>query len=129
MTYKQLAEELTSDEWNLGNMNGLAAYDFWTLAKTDTTGYDGHPYLYIDKCVNFERELWFELGKYMWRKHWSVYQDYMEYVRNGIVKHFIVKIFHYTKRVREMHDLAKYLLPVLMKGKSAMTANWSARNE
>ena len=58
MTCRQLAKELAGDEWTSGDMNGLAAEDFWNWAKTDTTGYDGHPYLSIDKCVNFERELW-----------------------------------------------------------------------
>ena len=55
MTCRQLAKELAGDECTSGNMNGLAAEDFWNWAKTDTTGYDGHPYLSIDKCVNFER--------------------------------------------------------------------------
>ena len=72
MTCKQSAKELAGDEWTLGDMDSLAAEDFWTWVKTDTTRYDGHPYLAIDKCVNFERELWFELGKWVWRKHWSV---------------------------------------------------------
>ena len=45
----------------------------------------------------------------MWRKHQSVYQDNMKYVRNDIVKPFRVKILRYAKRVREMHELAKQL--------------------
>ena len=77
----------------------------------DTTGYDGHAYLYRDKCVNFERELWFESGKCMRRKHQSVYQDQMKCIHNDIVKPFKFKILHYAKRVRDMHDLAKYLPP------------------
>ena len=129
MTYKQLAEELTSDEWNLGDMSGLFTEDFWNWSKTDNIGYDGHLYLAIDKYVDFERELWFELGKCMWRKYRSVYQDHMKYFHNNIVKTFKVKILRYTKRVREMHDLAKYLPPPLMKGESAIIANWSVRNE
>ena len=69
MTCKQSAKELEGDEWTLGDMNGLAAEDFCTWVKMNTTGYDKHPYLAIDKCVDFERELWFELGECMWRKH------------------------------------------------------------
>ena len=78
----------------MGDMSGLSTEDFWNWANTDTTGYDGHPYLANDKCVDFKRELWSELGKRMRRKHWSVYQDHMKYVRNDIVKPFKVKILH-----------------------------------
>ena len=102
--------------------------DFWTWAKTDTTGYGRHPYLSNYKCVDFGRYLWFELGKSVWIKHQSVYQDHMKYVRNDIVKPFKVKILRYSKRVREMHDLEKYLPPPLIKGESSMAYNWSNRN-
>ena len=102
---------------------------FWTWAKTDTTGYDGHPYLANDKCVDFEREFWFDLRKCMWRKHRIVYQDHTKYVRNDIVKPFKVKILRYANRVRDIHELAKYLPPPLMKGERLMAANWSVSNE
>ena len=116
MICKQSAKEFAGDEWTLGDMNRLAAEDFWTRAKTDTTGYDGHTYPDIDKCVDFEKELWFELGKCIRRKHQSVYQDHMEYVCNDIVKPLKVKKLRYIERVREMYDLAKYLPTPLMKG-------------
>ena len=45
MTCKQWAKEFVGDEWTLGNMNGLSTEEFWTWAKKDTTGYDGHSYL------------------------------------------------------------------------------------
>ena len=69
VTCKQPAKEIAGDKWTLGDMIGVSTEDFWTWEKTDNIGYDGHYYLAIDKCVNFERELWFELGKCMWRKH------------------------------------------------------------
>ena len=53
----------------------------------------------------------------------------MKYVRNYIVKPFKVKILYYAKRVREMHDLAKYLPPPSMKGDIAMADNWSIHNK
>ena len=59
----------------------------------------------------------------------SVYQDHMNYVCNDILKPFRVKILHYVERVREMHDLSKYLPPPSMQVKGAMAANWSVRNE
>ena len=91
MTVRQLAKDLAGDEWNLGELTELSAEDFWTWAKTDTTGNDVNDYLTWDKCVNFERGLWFELGKCIGRKHQSVYQDHMKYVLNDIVKPFKVK--------------------------------------
>ena len=97
--------------------------------NSDTIGYDGLPYLAINKCVDYKRELWFDLRKCMWRKHLSVYQDHMKYVRNDIVKPFKVKILRYAKRVQDMHELAKHLPPPPMKGESVMAANWSVRNK
>ena len=53
----------------------------------------------------------------------------MKYVRNDIVKPFRDKILCYTERVQEIHELAKYLPPTLMKGESAMAANWYFSNK
>ena len=53
----------------------------------------------------------------------------MKYVRNDIVKPFRVKILLYAERVREMHELAKYLHPPSMKVEISMAANWAFRNE
>ena len=39
---RQLAKELSGDEWNLGKLKGLSTDDFWTWVKTDTMEYDGH---------------------------------------------------------------------------------------
>ena len=65
----------------------------------------------------------------MWRKHRSLYQDHMKYVRNDIVKPFKVKILRYSERVCEMHDLANYLPPPSMKGESVMADNWNVHNQ
>ena len=64
----------------------------------------------------------------MCRKHRSVYQDHMKYVRNGIVKPFKVKILRYAEHVLDMHEQAKHLPSPSMKGESSMAANWSVRN-
>ena len=53
----------------------------------------------------------------------------MKYVCNDIVKPFKVKIIRYAKRVREMHDLLKYLPLPLMKGNSSEADNWTVRNQ
>ena len=65
----------------------------------------------------------------MRRKHRSVYQDHLKYIRNDIVKPFGVKILRYDERVREIHDLEKYLPLPSMKGMGAEAANWSVRNQ
>ena len=52
---RQSAEELAGDEWNLGELAGLSTDDLWTWYKMDTTGYDGHSYLAMDKYVDFKR--------------------------------------------------------------------------
>ena len=96
VTCRQLAKELAGDEWTLGKLDRISAEEFWNWAKTDTTGYDGHDYLDLDKCFEFERGLWFELGKCMCRNNRSVYQDHMKYVCNDIMRPFKVKILLYA---------------------------------
>ena len=92
-------------------------------------GYDVHDYLSWDKYVYFERELWFDLGECIQRKHWSVYKNHMKYVRNNIVKPFKLKILPYAKRVCKMNNLDNYLPSPLMKSDSAEAANWNVRNQ
>ena len=124
-----LAKELAGDEWTLGKLARISAKYFWNRAKPDTTGYDRHDCLDWDKCVNFERYFWFELGKCVWGNHWSVYQLHTNYVRNDIVKPFKVKFLHYAKHVRKMYELANYLPPPSMKGNSDNSANWIICNQ
>ena len=73
---KQSAKELAGDDWTLGDLSRISTEDFWTWVKLDTIGYDGHAYLAIDKCVGFKKELWFKLGKGMWRKHQRTFRDH-----------------------------------------------------
>ena len=94
---RQLAREFVRDEWNLGKLAELSVEAFWSWPNIDTMGYDGHPLLAWYKCVNFERELWFELEKFIWINHRSVYQYNMKYIYNDIVKPFKVKILHYSE--------------------------------
>ena len=86
-------------------------------------------YLRIDKYVNFKREIWFVLGKCMCRKHRSFYQDYLQYVRNDIVKPFRVRILCNAERIRDMNDLEKCIPAASMKGESYEAANWKVRNQ
>ena len=57
VTCKQSSKEIAGGKWTIVNMRGVSMKDFWTWVKTDTIGYDRHPYLAIDKCVNFDRGL------------------------------------------------------------------------
>ena len=69
------------------------------------------------------------LGKEMWRKHRSVYQDHLKYICNDIVKPFCVRIINYSKRVQYMHDLAKHLPSPSMKGDIYEADNCKFHNE
>ena len=109
---------------NLGKLKELSTDEFWTWAKSDGIGYDGDAYLVLDKCVELKKDLWFELGKAMWRKHRSVNEDHMKYIRNDIVKPFHVVILCYTERVQDMHDLEKHLTPPEMKSNFYEADNW-----
>ena len=81
--------------------------------------YGVHAYLVRNKHVNFERELWFQLGKFMLKKHRNVYQDHLKYIHHDIVKPFRVKI----------HRYAKFLPPPSIKSMSREEANWTVRNQ
>ena len=113
----------------LSDLKELSTDNFWTWDKIDGVGYDGDAYLGLDKCVNFEKEIWFDLGKAMRRKHRSVFQNHLKYISNGIVKPFYVKIIHYSERVVDMHDLAKQLPTPLMKGDGYEDNNWKSRDK
>ena len=66
---KHSAKDLAGDSWDLGALKELSTYNFCTWAKKYGIGYYGDAYLGLDKSVDFKKELWFELVKYMWRKH------------------------------------------------------------
>ena len=67
--YKQLEKELMGDKWDLSALKELSMGDFWTWLNKYGIGYDGDAYLVLDNYFDFEKEIWFELGKYMCRKH------------------------------------------------------------
>ena len=69
------------------------------------------------------------MGKAIWRKHRSVYQDHLKYIRNDIVKPFRVVILRYANRVQEMHDLKKHLHPPSKKGGGYEPDNWKVQDK
>ena len=58
----------------------LSTDRFCNWYKSDRLGNNGYACLGLDKCVDFEKDLWFELGKCMWRKHRNVFQDHLKYI-------------------------------------------------
>ena len=65
----------------------------------------------------------------MWRKHQSTFQDHVKYTHNDIVKPFSFSIPQFSEQVREMHNLAKYLPPPLMKGGEYNQEYWNVHNK
>ena len=120
---KQSANDLARYSCDLGALKDLSTDDFWNWEKKDGIAFEGDDYLGRDRFICYEKELWLELGKCMWRKHQSVYQDHLKYIRNDIVKPFRVGILRYSKRIMEIHESEKYLPPPLIKGESYDAAN------
>ena len=116
MECKQSAKDHTGDKWTLSSLNGLSTEEFWTWSKSDGLSYDGDAYLVMNKFVGFKKDIWFKLVNHMWRKQLSVFKGHLKYIFNNIVKPFCVRIFSYTERAQEMHELANHLPPLLIKG-------------
>ena len=83
----------------------------------------------MDKSVEFNKEPWFELGNCMWRKHHSVFQDHLKYIRNDIVKSLYVGILRYVERVQDMHDIEKQIHPPLTKSDIFEAHYWKVRDK
>ena len=47
-----------------------------------------------ERCAYFDKELWFKLGKSVWSKHRSNFQDHVKYIHNYIVDPFRFGIVH-----------------------------------
>ena len=76
----------------------------------------------------FEKLLWFELGKLIWKDHRQVYYNHIKYLQQHICKPFKWTKIQYISRVREMFDYCIYLQPSTMKGQNWEKADWKARN-
>ena len=121
---KQLEKDITGDKWTLGDLKGLSTEDFWTWEESDRLAYDRDAYLGLKNCANFDKEIWFELGKDMQRKQRSVFQNHIKYICNEIMKTFHAVVLRYAKHVQDMHELVKHLPPPSMKGGDYKSANW-----
>ena len=74
---KESGKDLAGDKWTIGELKGLSTEDLCTWDKSDGISYDRGVYLVMDKWVNFKKEIWFELGNFMWKNHRSIFQDHL----------------------------------------------------
>ena len=102
---------------------------FWTWEKLYGVDAGGDVYLGVDRCLDFEKDIWSELGNSMWKKHWSVLQYHVKQNHNDIVKPFRVGILHQSERIREMHDLEMKLPAALTKGVGIKKSSWDVQNK
>ena len=61
MEFNDLEKELAGIQWNPRNMKALSTELFWTWYKEYRIDDDRDAYLGLDKCFNFDKDIWFEL--------------------------------------------------------------------
>ena len=67
--YKEATKGLSGDQWSLGLAKGVSMEQFWNWAKVDAIDGSGDPISGSERCTYFGKELWFDLGNIMQRKH------------------------------------------------------------
>ena len=72
-----MAKCIEGDKCTLVDLKALSTERFLTWYKSDRLDNYWDVYLGFYKFVNLSKELWFELEKFMWRKHHSVFQDHI----------------------------------------------------
>ena len=75
---KELAKDIAGDKWTLVYLRELSTDNFWYWENSDGLEDNRDAYLGLYKCVDFNKELWFELGKCMWRKYHSVFPNHLK---------------------------------------------------
>ena len=60
------------ENWNLGKPNEVSMENFWTFEKADVLDTNGQEISTEDHCNNIERNLWFQIGKSIWKNHQSL---------------------------------------------------------
>jgi hypothetical protein len=81
-----------------------------------------------ESAEEFEKLLWFELGKLIWKDHRQVYYGHIKYLQQNIVKPFKWTMVQYISRVREMYDYCIYLQPPSLKGQDFLEVKWAKRD-
>ena len=109
---KEPTKGLAGDQWTLGLEKSVTMEQLWDWSKVDTINGTGDLFSGPEHCTYSEKEMWFELGNSIQKKHMITFQDHVKYIRNDIMKPFRVGTLQYYEHVCEMHDLAKYLPPL-----------------
>ena len=102
---KASAKVIAGDQWTLSAKKYVIMEKFRTWEKLYSVEVSGDMYLGAHRLLDFEKEIWFELGKIIWKKHRSVLQDHIKYIHNENLKPFRVFILQYAKSAHEMHDI------------------------
>ena len=85
---KESTKGLAGDQWSLGLAKVIFMEQLCTWAKVDAIDVSVDPISGSERYTSFEKELWFDLGKNIWRKHRSAFWDHSKYIHNYIVKPF-----------------------------------------
>ena len=102
---------------------------FWALAKAYGLDYYGYEILCMTQCNEIKQDLWFQLGKLMWRKYLSVFNQNINYNNNDIHNPYKAVILQYAEREREMNGLYYFLTPLVNKGEDYCEAYWVVREK
>ena len=62
---KELGKKLSGDQWTLRETNELTMERLWTWNKEDGIEDDVDTYLGLYKCIDSEKDCWFDLVKSM----------------------------------------------------------------
>ena len=115
---------IAGDKWTLVLAKRVTMEQFWYWYKVDAIDGAGNVFTGTERYNWFKKELWFELEKSMLRKHSPTFHYNVKFIHNDILKPFIVGILQYSERVRDMHDIAKYLRPLSINGGEYYEVDW-----
>ena len=113
---RESARRYDGNQWTIGAANSVTMEKLLNYGKVDRRDVDGDPTSGAEHCTCFDKELWFESVKTIMRKRRSIFQDHVKYMHNDIVKPFRKVILQYVEPVREIHNITKFLPPLLKKG-------------
>ena len=68
---KALAKGIYGGQWSLGSWKEFSMEQLWDWSNVYAIGILGYPISGSERCTYFDKELWFKLGKIMWRKNRS----------------------------------------------------------
>ena len=94
--FKYLCQD---DSIPANEMSSLSATELAEKKKQLMTG--------EEHCANFERHIYYKIGKIIWHDHGSVYEEQLKYLQNDICKPYKYSMIQYTERVRDLFEILK----------------------